>query len=73
MPRPRREPVADEWVLTRETGGWALRSEGRESGAPAYFTADVPADDQNEAFDWAYDVTPDVEQKAIHYVGPPPT
>lgn len=68
-PRPGTESVADEWVLAREGGGWAVR---REQGPPAYFTADIPADDQNAAFDWAREITPDADEKAIHYVGPLP-
>ncbi|MEV0352078.1 hypothetical protein AB0H88_40470 [Nonomuraea sp. NPDC050680] len=70
-PRIHPAPAADEWVLAREADGWALRSEG-DIGPAVYFTTDIPADDQNAAFDWARRVTPDVAQKAIHYVGPPP-
>ena len=73
--RPTPEPAlgtAAEWVLTRESGGWAVRPSGALDGAPAYFTADIPADDQNAAFDWAREITPTADQKAIHYMGPPP-
>lgn len=69
--RPQSTPAADEWVLGREAGGWALRRL-QESGAPTFFTTDVPLDDQNAAFDWARVVTPDVDQKRISYAGPPP-
>jgi len=69
--RPASNPAADEWVLSQESGGWALRRP-QESGPPAYFTADVPAGDQNAAFDWAQEVTPDADQRAIHYAGRAP-
>jgi hypothetical protein len=64
-------PTIAHWTLTREDGGWALRP-ARSGGPPTHFTADVPADDQNAAFDWAGDVTPDVDRKRISYAGPPP-
>jgi hypothetical protein len=70
-PRIDTAPAADQWVLSREADGWVLRPEG-EIGPAVYFTTDIPTDDQNAAFDWAGRVTPDVAQKAIHYVGPPP-
>ncbi|MEU6785887.1 hypothetical protein ABZ912_42430 [Nonomuraea angiospora] len=70
--RPEGAPVDVEWVLGREAGGWALRRL-QQAGPPAFFTTDVPADDQNAAFDWASRITPDVEHRAIHYVGPPPS
>ncbi|MEU6714333.1 hypothetical protein ABZ897_22940 [Nonomuraea sp. NPDC046802] len=70
--RPEDDPVADEWALGREAGGWALRRFQEPGGAPVYFTIDIPADDQNAAFDWAEEVTPPADRRAIHYVGPPP-
>ncbi|MFG1681271.1 hypothetical protein ACGFNP_13985 [Nonomuraea sp. NPDC049269] len=66
--RPTPEPAlgtAAEWVLARESGGWAVRPGGALDGAPTYFTADIPADDQNAAFDWAREITPTADQKAI--------
>lgn len=72
--RPAPEPASvAEWVLTREAGGWAVRPSGAPGGEPSYFTAAIPADDQNAAFDWASDVTPEVDRKAVHYSGPTPT
>lgn len=65
-------PAADEWVLSREAGGWALRRHGEPVGRPVYFTTSVPADDQNAAFNWAEEVTPAAGQRAIHYAGTPP-
>lgn len=71
-PRPAPElPPLVQWVLTREDGGWAVRPAGI-SGPPAYYTDAIPAGDQNAAFDWAGDVTPDVERKRISYGGPSP-
>ncbi|MFB4275686.1 hypothetical protein ACBJ59_10375 [Nonomuraea sp. MTCD27] len=57
------------WVLAREAGGWAVRRAG-DGGPPAYFTTDIPMDDQNAAFDWAGDVTPEVDRKRISYGAP---
>ncbi|MEV4284614.1 hypothetical protein AB0K40_03860 [Nonomuraea bangladeshensis] len=71
-PTPARPKAVAEWVLTREAGGWAVRPSGDE-GPPAYFTTAVPSDDQNAAFDWAGDVTPDTTLRRISYTGPPPS
>jgi len=65
------ETPVGQWTLTRESGGWALRLTG-EGGSPAYFTTTVVPSDQNAAFEWARDVTTDVDRKGIRYVGTPP-
>lgn len=63
---------AAEWVLTRERGGWAVRPAAALDGPAVYATSGIPADDQNAAFDWASEVTPDTPRKGVRYAGPPP-